>query len=541
KDDIKLIISWLEDASNSVKVTSEIKCSPPSPRSNVTLNAHPEKDSLIMFGGEYFNGKETVMYNDLFYYNIRSNEWSHVIIPNAPTPRCSHQAETVPQSRGQLWLFGGEYTTRNQSQYYHYNDLWVLHLAERKWEKINSVGAPSPRSGHRMVACRKMLFIFGGFQDNTMAYRYYNDVHAFSLESRTWVKLQLSGLPPSPRSGCVMAVTQDQCHIMVYGGYSKQKVNKDVHKGCIHSDIFMLSYKNKMDEKLSWKWSLAKQYGTIPSPRCSTSLCVTSSNKAVLFGGIRDDEEDEENVEGSCFNDMYLLEIDKCRWHPLILRNVKKLKILEQNVNDRIEHISTSLLNQPTTSTKSDEIFKLVINDTKDIKTKLNPPPSNVGVNDDNPYKTFPTPRMRPMLAAKRGVLYLYGGICEHGSRQITLSDFYSIDLQSMNKWNVLLESQDTSMDWQESSDEEESSSDDDTDDEDDEESSDDDDEDDPTKSGPRKKGNEKFEEYFARTSSTWKMKARKVAEKELIEATSKQLDKAASRMASEYWKKISF
>lgn len=38
-----------------------------------------------------------------------------------------------------------------------------------------------------------------------------------------------------------MAVTQDQCNIMVYGGYSKEKVKKDVDKGHTHGDMFMLS------------------------------------------------------------------------------------------------------------------------------------------------------------------------------------------------------------------------------------------------------------------------------------------------------------
>lgn len=31
------------------------------------------------------------LYNDLFFYNIRKNEWLKVTSPNAPPPRSSHQ------------------------------------------------------------------------------------------------------------------------------------------------------------------------------------------------------------------------------------------------------------------------------------------------------------------------------------------------------------------------------------------------------------------------------------------------------------------
>ena len=32
-------------------------------------------------------------------------------------------------------------------------------------------------------------------------YRYYNDIHAFDTDTFRWIKLDVSGIPPSPRSG----------------------------------------------------------------------------------------------------------------------------------------------------------------------------------------------------------------------------------------------------------------------------------------------------------------------------------------------------
>lgn len=49
------------------------------------------------------------------------------------------QAVVVPQGGGQLWVFGGEFSAPNGEQFYHYKDLWVLHLATNTWENIKYV------------------------------------------------------------------------------------------------------------------------------------------------------------------------------------------------------------------------------------------------------------------------------------------------------------------------------------------------------------------------------------------------------------------
>jgi hypothetical protein len=56
--------------------------------------------------------------------------------PGAPPPRCAHQAVATTMNHGELWIFGGEFTSPNESQYYHYRDLWVYRFADKKWEKI---------------------------------------------------------------------------------------------------------------------------------------------------------------------------------------------------------------------------------------------------------------------------------------------------------------------------------------------------------------------------------------------------------------------
>ena len=50
-----------------------------------------------------------------------------------------------------------------------------------------------------------------------------------------------------------------------------------------------------------------------------------------------------------------------------------------------------------------------------------------------------PCPRMNPLMCVQRGTLFLYGGALEDGDRQITLSDFYSLDLHRMDDWKTII------------------------------------------------------------------------------------------------------
>uniref|UniRef100_A0A9L0J8S7 Kelch domain containing 4 n=1 Tax=Equus asinus TaxID=9793 RepID=A0A9L0J8S7_EQUAS len=221
EEDLEALIAHFQTLDAKKTQVVETPCPPPSPRLNASLSAHPEKDELILFGGEYFNGQKTLLYNELYIYNIRKDSWTRVEIPSAPPRRCAHQAVVVPQGGGQVWIFGGEFASPDGEQFYHYKDLWVLHLAARTWEQVRSPGGPSGRSGHRMVAWKRQLILFGGFHESTRDYIYYNDVYAFNLDTFTWSKLSPSGTGPTPRSGCQMTVTP-QGSIVIYGGYSKQ-------------------------------------------------------------------------------------------------------------------------------------------------------------------------------------------------------------------------------------------------------------------------------------------------------------------------------
>merc|ERR1740137_448400 len=83
-------------------------------------------------------------------------------------------------------------------------------------------------------------------------------------------------------------------------------------------------------------------------------------------------------------------------------------------------------------------------------------------------------------MAVKRGVLYMYGGMYEDGDKQLTLNDFYSLDLNKLEEWQTIIPLNPKDLEWFDSdSESDDDEMDDDDDDDDDDDNDDDDDEDD--------------------------------------------------------------
>ncbi|XP_013867670.1 kelch domain-containing protein 4 isoform X2 [Austrofundulus limnaeus] len=413
--------------------------------------------------------KKMYLYNDLFFYNIKKNSWVKSEVPNPPPPRCSHQAVVVPQGGGQLWVFGGEFASPNGEQFYHYKDLWVLHLATHTWENIKAPGGPSGRSGHRMVLSKKQLLVFGGFHESTRDFIYYNDIYSFSLDTFSWSRLAPSGSAPCPRSACQMTATPDGAGVIIYGGYSKVRVKKDVEKGTIHSDMFLLKRDGK-DGQEKWSWSRLNPAGNKPPPRSGFSLAVGPAGRAVLFGGVCDEEE-EETLEGDFYNDLFLFDTVKNRWFPGLLRGTKTEK------KKRRRGRKTGADGEEEERNKEEEagpqgpteVIKEVITEDGTVMTikEVIPGPQEEEEEEEEDEEeeddgsasapaVEPCPRSSAMATVRQGKLFLFGGMFEVGDRQFTLSDFYCLDLHKMDQWEVLVELDPKTQEWLEESESEE-------------------------------------------------------------------------------------
>uniref|UniRef100_A0A8C6D9F8 Kelch domain containing 4 n=1 Tax=Moschus moschiferus TaxID=68415 RepID=A0A8C6D9F8_MOSMO len=408
--------------------------------------------------------EETFLYNELYIYNIRKDSWTKVEIPNPPPRRCAHQAVVVPQGGGQLWIFGGEFASPDGEQFYHYKDLWVLHLATKTWEQVRSAGGPSGRSGHRMVAWKRQLILFGGFHESTRDYIYYNDVYAFNLDTYTWSKLSPSGTGPTPRSGCQMTVTP-QGNIIIYGGYSKQRVRKDVDRGTQHSDMFLLKAEEGKEGK--WSWTRIHPSGVKPTPRSGFSVAVAPNHQTLLFGGVCDEEE-EERLEGDFLNDLHFYDPVRNRWLAGQLKGPKVEKRRRRGRKVEPRGADKQEVKGPSAQEPLEVVREVVSEDgtVVTIKQVLAAPGAagqlesddNGGPEEAGMAPVEPSPRSNAMLAVKHGRLYLYGGMFEAGDRQVTLSDLYCLDLHKMEEWTVLVETDPESQEWLEETDSDEDS-----------------------------------------------------------------------------------
>lgn len=303
EEDLESILDEFRKMTSATKVVKEEVVPPPSPRANGTLTVHPSKDELLFFGGERYDGKKNVFYADLYRYSIKRNEWKHVLIPNTPPPRSSHQAVAVPSAGGSLYIFGGEFSSGDQTKFHHYRDFWCLDLTRMEWEQESAKNGPSPRSGHRMVHVRDQLLVFGGFFDNLRDVKYYNDLYLFDLTLHKWTHITPEpGAPvPSPRSGFQLAVdptggADSQGLVLLYGGYFKKKVAMqqfDSHKdksmveelsdvGVEYRDLWTF-------DPSTGRWDTAKKSGAAPSAR-SGFVMVQHRRRLLVWGGVHDED-----------------------------------------------------------------------------------------------------------------------------------------------------------------------------------------------------------------------------------------------------------
>uniref|UniRef100_A0A8C5IKL0 Kelch domain containing 4 n=1 Tax=Junco hyemalis TaxID=40217 RepID=A0A8C5IKL0_JUNHY len=548
EEDLEALIAEFQSLDAKKTQVIESSCPPPSPRLNCSFCAHPERDELILFGGEYFNGQKTYLYNELYIYNIRKNSWAKLDIPNPPPRRCAHQAAVGPTAGGQLWIFGGEFASPNGEQFYHYKDLWVLHLATKTWEQIKAPGGPSGRSGHRMVACKRQLIIFGGFHESARDFIYYNDVYTFNLDSFTWSKLAPAGMGPAPRSGCQMIPTPEG-NIIIYGGYSKQRIKKDVDKGTLHTDMFLLKAEGTGKEEDRWSWSRLSPSGVKPSPRSGFAVAAAPNNRCLLFGGVQDEEE-EESIEGDFFNDIYFYDIGKNRWFPAQLKGPKSERRKRRRGRQaEAEAAGGEELQLPPPQGPLEIVKEVVAEDGTVMTIKQVIPAAaedRSGSEEEEEEEeggapgqpVEPCPRSSAMVAVKHGVLYVYGGMFEVGDRQVTLSDLHSIDLHRMDQWKVLLEMDPKTQEWLEESESDEEEDDDvegaEGGEEEEEESSEEESEDEEgEQQHPAVQPGEAQAQYLARTEQYWLGLARSHMGPE---AKDKKVLKVAHAMAKTFY-----
>ncbi|RYY32766.1 hypothetical protein EON62_04970, partial [archaeon] len=349
EDSIEVIMASLacEDAKKTAVHVSTVER--PSARANASVNVLPSGE-MIVFGGEFWDGAVNVCYNELYRCNPAKGEWSLITSPNTPPRRCSHQAALVSMGANyQLYVNGGEFATN--LQFYHYADTWRLDLATNKWTRVESKKAPSARSGHRMIAWRNYLVLFGGFYQAFTMDTWKRDLWIMDTRTGEWkeIVLPVTAQQPSARSGMQFHLVPGRDMAIMYGGYSEIKggdagasssaapakggkvtaaaaaaamLGRKV-KSVVHTDMWVLRLTPVLTGGLP-TWERVRYVGTPPTPRLGFGMAMYK-DRAILFGGVSDAEENErgENIVSQFHGDMFSYDVDRRRWFGLELKKAK--------------------------------------------------------------------------------------------------------------------------------------------------------------------------------------------------------------------------
>ncbi|RDA87333.1 hypothetical protein CP532_2642 [Ophiocordyceps camponoti-leonardi (nom. inval.)] len=441
------------------KVTETICDGPPRPRAASTLLAAPhDSNSLLLFGGEYFNGSLANFFNDLHIYNIARDEWRSVSSPNAPLPRSGH-AWTRASNPSFVYLFGGEFSSPKQGTFHHYSDFWRLEPATREWTKIETRArdkSPPARSGHRMTYWKQYIVLFGGFQDTSNQTKYLADLWIFDTVNYVWhcAVLPPAQLKPDARSSFTLLPCEQGA--VLYGGYSRVKANvtikkkgsktqssgnKNVLVPKVHDDCFFLRMAlppngASPETPPTVRWERRKKPANAPNPSRAGATMTWHKGRGIMFGGVHDVEQSEDGMDSEFFNQLFAWNIERNRFMPLSLRKPRQQKkaVTEQRLGrrGRAQANEEELLRQLAaleTGASLDDADEM----------ELDRRPEQGPDEDEKPAREMPVsmepPHMRfnAQLAVQDDVLYIYGGTFEKGDREFTFDDLFAIDLSKLD------------------------------------------------------------------------------------------------------------
>ncbi|XP_060101572.1 host cell factor 2 [Heteronotia binoei] len=164
--------------------------------------------------------------------------------------------------------------------------------AALSWRRVSSFTGPVPRSrhGHRAVAIRELVIIFGGGNEGIA-----DELHVYNTATNQWFLPAVRGdIPP----GCAAhGFVCDGTRILVFGGM--------VEYGRYSNDLYEL-------QASRWLWKKVKPQnpsaGLPPCPRLGHSFSLYG-NKCYLFGGLANESEDSNNNIPRYLNDFYELEL----------------------------------------------------------------------------------------------------------------------------------------------------------------------------------------------------------------------------------------
>lgn len=161
-----------------------------------------------------------------------------------------------------------------------------------KSEELDVYGdIPQARFGHTVtLVSNNKAILFGGATGDTGKYIMTGDTYLFNILTKSWAKLTIKGVPPSPRAAH-HSTNVEQMQMVVYGGATGG--------GSLASDdLFLLDMRNGEDDAT---WMIVPVVGSTPGRRYGHTI-VFSKPHLLVFGG---------NTGSEPVNDVWCLSVEK--------------------------------------------------------------------------------------------------------------------------------------------------------------------------------------------------------------------------------------
>ncbi|KAL5004200.1 hypothetical protein ScPMuIL_017656 [Solemya velum] len=268
---------------------------------------------------------QNVVYGDRLQNNVELS-WKKM----KPCPYPNREGQCACSHGNDLYIFGGVIQS-NSEEPVESNDLLVYNTEKNSWSQVKATGSIPPAcSAAALVCVGRKLYLFGGLSHD---HGWFNELHVFCLENKSWSKLEGEGMKPSPRDKLqAVAVSTD---IYFFGGFGPKSESLDeemdseeeeAEGGADFGWFNDLYIYNTVENK--WSQPVQMNLG-VPTARAAHAMCAVDRN-LIIFGG-RDAESRQ--------NDLHIFNIDTKKWNT-------ELSVRGRQPEPRSFHTATSVGNR---------------------------------------------------------------------------------------------------------------------------------------------------------------------------------------------------
>ncbi|KAI1715473.1 host cell factor 1 [Ditylenchus destructor] len=166
-----------------------------------------------------------------------------------------------------------------------------------QWKRVvlNESGPiPKPRHGHRSVAIKELMIVFGGGNEGIV-----DELFVYSTINNQWYVPTVRG--EVPKGAAAYGIVCESSRIFIFGGM--------IEHGHFSNDLYELETKR-------WEWRHLRSRPPSsghpsPCPRLGHSFTLGADQICYLFGGLVNESPDPKTTIPKYLNDLYIIDLKK--------------------------------------------------------------------------------------------------------------------------------------------------------------------------------------------------------------------------------------